>query len=100
MLPRACNRGSTPTPFPGVPPSPLLVDPLRHPAPAPAPALRHRCYVIVYCSLYANTAVKGEVAAGNSLYVGSYNSEKDGAVVFSGVGHAVDDENYLATKVI
>eukprot|EP00903_Cladosiphon_okamuranus_P011802 g11090.t1 len=50
--------------------------------------------------VFANTAVKGEVAAKNSLYLGSYNAAKDGAVVFSGVGHAVDDENYLATRVL
>lgn len=49
--------------------------------------------------MYANTAVKGEVAADNSLYLGSYSAEKDGAVVFSGVGHEFDDENYLATRV-
>lgn len=49
--------------------------------------------------MLANTAVKGEVAAKNPLYLGSYSAGKDGAVVFSGVGHAVDDENYLATRV-
>lgn len=51
------------------------------------------------CSVYANTAIKGEVAADNALYLGSYSAARDGAVVFSGVGHEVDDENYLATKV-
>lgn len=49
--------------------------------------------------VYANTAVKGEIAADNSLYLGSYSAAKDGAVVFSGVGHEFDDENYLATRV-
>ncbi|CBJ28067.1 Oligosaccharyltransferase, OST48 subunit (or beta subunit) [Ectocarpus siliculosus] len=50
--------------------------------------------------VYANTAIKGEVAADNALYLGSYSAGRDGAVVFSGVGHEVDDENYLATKVL
>lgn len=55
--------------------------------------------LLVGRSVLANTAVKGEVAAKNSLYLGSYSAAKDGVVVFSGVGHAVDDENYLATRV-
>lgn len=50
-------------------------------------------------SAYAHTVVKGEVAAENALYLGKYSASKDGPVVFSGVGHAVDDENYLVTKV-
>lgn len=43
--------------------------------------------------------MRGEVASENSLILGGYSSEKDGAVVFSGVAHATDDDNYLVTKV-
>ena len=50
-------------------------------------------------SAFAHTAIEGEVAAKNPLYLGGYSAAKDGVVVFSGVGHAVDDDNYLVTKV-
>ncbi|CAM9249999.1 unnamed protein product [Ascophyllum nodosum] len=49
---------------------------------------------------FAHTAVKGQVAADNALYIGRYDAERDGPVVFTGVGHAVDDDNYLVTKVL
>ena len=39
------------------------------------------------------------MAADNALYIGRYDAERDGPVVFTGVGHAVDDDNYLVTKV-
>ena len=50
-------------------------------------------------SAFAHTAVQGEVAAKNPLFLGGYSAAKDGPVVFSGVAHAVDDDNYLVTKV-
>lgn len=50
-------------------------------------------------SAFVHTAVKGAVAAHNPLIVGGYSEERDGPVVFSGVGHAAEDDNYLVTKV-
>lgn len=55
------------------------------------------CYFMALRA-FAHTAVKGEVAADNSLILGGYSYE-DGPVLFSGVGHATDDDNYLVTKV-
>lgn len=56
------------------------------------------CWIFL-CSAFVHTAVKGEVASENVLFLGAYSAAKDGPVVFSGVGHAVDDDNYLVTKV-
>lgn len=59
------------------------------------------CYLFydTYYRAFAHTAVKGEVASDNSLILGAYSSQRDGPVMFSGVGHATDDDNYLVTKV-